>query len=303
MPLPPDDPRHGERRGYLAGCREDCCRAASNEYMADYSSDPEWRARQAKFNKVSRHHRHQLARQGIDHSMRPAQPVRDHVQALLDIGWTATALAAVHGGVSHGAISQLMRVGNETVQHKTSTLLDLPYTLNVPDRVPDGLKVPLLGVQRRFQALLALGWTNADMAAEGGSSVRLNLSAHRHISARNWRRANNVYLKLSSTPGPSDRTRNQARRLGYAAPAAWDNIDDPAERPSGLVTSARKPPAGFDESRVQRRMLGDRSVKLHKGEPVEVVRRMLAEGLSLNEIRRRTGLKPERYTASDGRAA
>lgn len=54
-------------------------------------------------------------------------------------------------------------------------------------------------------------------------------------------------------------------------------------------------PAGYDEARVQRRILGDRSIRLHKGEAEEVVRRLLAKDWSANQIRRHTGLQPDRY--------
>lgn len=34
-PIAPDDPRHGIYAGYLAGCREDCCRKAELTYQAE----------------------------------------------------------------------------------------------------------------------------------------------------------------------------------------------------------------------------------------------------------------------------
>ncbi len=34
----PDDPRHGRHSGYMAGCKEECCRAASR------ASKARWRA-------------------------------------------------------------------------------------------------------------------------------------------------------------------------------------------------------------------------------------------------------------------
>jgi hypothetical protein len=296
--LDPTDPRHGERRGYLAGCREACCREATTDYMAEYSADPAWRVRQAKFNKASRHRRHKLRELGVDRSMHPAAPVREHVQALLDLGWTATAIAAVHGGISHGAVSQLMRVGNETVQYKTWKLLEVPLTLRVPPEVPDAAMVPKLGAERRVQALLALGWSHELQREHAGvTKMRANLY-HDQINAGKWRRVDDVYRQLSGKAGPSRKTRTRAVNLGYAPPLAWEDIDDPNEKPRAAKVAREDM---FDETAVLRRMAGDKIdgdwVPLHSvAESVEVVRRLHHEhGLSYQEIHRRTGLNADRY--------
>lgn len=76
----------------------------------------------------------------------------------------------------------------------------------------------------------------------------------------------------------------------------WRGVveNEPHPDAPGGVTAAEQP-SNYDEARIRRRMLGDRSIHLHKGEPAEVVRRLLEKRWTANEIRRRTGIKPERY--------
>lgn len=44
-PLLPTDPRHGIYAGYIAGCREECCRAANRARQAWVKQNPQPRLR------------------------------------------------------------------------------------------------------------------------------------------------------------------------------------------------------------------------------------------------------------------
>lgn len=102
------------------------------------------------------------------------------------------------------------------------------------------LKVPTLGSQRRIQALRALGWSLAEIAREGGwvsghAAFKYALTAET-ITRTSADRIAAVYDRLSMTPatGPcATRVRNHAARSGWPPPLAWDDPDDPDERPQG----------------------------------------------------------------------
>lgn len=69
--MTPEDPRHGENRGYVAGCREQCCRQAHMVWMKRY-------------------------RMG-GARMVPALPTHRRIQALAAIGWSTGIQARMLG--------------------------------------------------------------------------------------------------------------------------------------------------------------------------------------------------------------
>lgn len=69
--MTPTDPRHGQPRGYYAGCREECCRQAINRYQK------ETRLRMAR---------------GVTRKV-PALGAQRRIQALMALGWTSTDIA------------------------------------------------------------------------------------------------------------------------------------------------------------------------------------------------------------------
>jgi len=165
----------------------------------------------------------------------------------------------------------------------------------------DRFRVDPTGTRRRIRALIRMGWRYSDMdqwlGYRSANTHNLNRSDTQLVHIDTAEAVKRMYDALSMHVGPSARNRAIATRKGWPSPLAWDDdaIDDPAAQPVGMIQ--RYEPSGFDESRVQRRIAGDRTVRLHKGESVEVVRRMLADGWTQNGIRRHTGLKPDRYMA------
>lgn len=293
--MSPDDQRHGSRAGYLAGCHDTCCRLPHLEYLKQRRA-----LRREQYNRAQkdgRIRRERLQQTGVTTFVYPAEPVREHVQRLRDLGWSTSAIAAMHGNISDDGIAQLLRKNPRTVESKTNELLRLPYSLAVPDSVPDSAWVPSLGAARRQQALLALGWTHAAIRAAMedlcGVSVRGYFAGQ--VNARRWRIFDSVYHTLGRSVGPSDRTRERARALGYVTPAGWDNIDDPDAKPIGIGRIRRPRKTEVDEMVVVRCIAGDRTVQLTKAERGEVARRLLAAGWSHARIEEHTGLKAERY--------
>lgn len=90
-----------------------------------------------------------------------------------------------------------------------------------------------LGARRRLQALAVMGWHLDELGTRYGippavlsrirSGQACDVYAARHLTIRA------AYDELSGIRGPSTMGATRARNLGWAAPAAWDDPDDPAE--------------------------------------------------------------------------
>ena len=90
--------------------------------------------------------------------------------------------------------------------------------------------VPRVGVVRRVQALMAMGWSHHELGQAGvPNTARLLTGTGNLVTIQRWREISELYDRLSMTPGPSPQTRGWAKTLGYAPPLAWDEdtIDDP----------------------------------------------------------------------------
>jgi len=114
-----------------------------------------------------------------------------------------------------------------------------------------GTTVSSLGARRRVQALCALGYTLADLATISGTSLsRFSQVARGHnptVYLDTDARIRALYDRLSGQPPRPTWVTARARRLaiakGWAPPLAWDNIDNPDERPQGVRTTHREDPA------------------------------------------------------------
>ena len=165
-------------------------------------------------------------------------------------------------------------------------------------------KVDCTGLRRRIQALNDLGWSNYAIAARAGvgrEQIRQWCMRPR-VYRTSYEKVSKVYDELSMTLPPErtrfermdvTRTRNRARRLGFAPPLAWDNIDDPNERPK--FGNRQKSRDEVDEAVVERFLSGEYDLRTNIAERREIARRWAAAGRSLAELERLTGWKPERY--------
>lgn len=98
--------------------------------------------------------------------------------------------------------------------------------------------IPAIGVVRRVEALAVLGWSGRDVAARAGvSRAHLQQTRAGHFAtvlASTHQKIDTVYRELMWTicdTNGSKWTRALAAKAGYAPPAAWDDIDNPRERP------------------------------------------------------------------------
>lgn len=271
----PDDPRHGTYAGAKAHQKArvpmcpDCTRASTREY------------------KRMKHR--------IRNGVRNRIPIGQEAWNLL-VGIPAPELARITG----------LRVG-------------LIYTLRMGDAESNVLRstrdtllkargrsyVTPIGLQRRLQALGILGYSMQQISAGTGLDLdgitrlrrRENVThCHPHMYKPILAFYDAHHMKPEPASRKSSRVANYARAMGWASPMAWENIDDPGEKPKGIPGS--RGGNTVDEAAVLRRMQGDRTVRLSHAERCELVRQWRRSGRTLKEMSRITGInKPERYAA------
>lgn len=170
------------------------------------------------------------------------------------------------------------------------------------DRLRGGRAIPALGYQRRIKALMALGWSYQALADAAGwahrNHVRRVVEGQKGKPTRYLERATastigEVFERLCMTvpQGPyAKRTRMLAARKGYLPPLAWDDIDDPNERPAKVYSHAKRVDRDHvDPIVIERVLAGDRQPMTTK-ERREVVARARALGWSEETIYARTGI-------------
>lgn len=216
---------HGTKARYNRGCRCGACSGANRESQAQ-------RARLTAYGRWQPY---------VD-----ATPAREHLRMLMGagIGWKR---AAVLAGISYGTVTNILygasgrppaaRVRPETEQAILSVKAGL-------DALDDLAVTDATGTRRRVQALAAVGWPQAALAARLGTT-KGNLSATvngTRVRAGTARAVRGLYEELWDAPPPqgtrwertaSTSARHRAERQGWAPPLAWnDDIDDPAASPA-----------------------------------------------------------------------
>ena len=224
-PKPCNHPRanhqHGTRACYVHDhCRCYPCGAANNNYAAD-------------LNRQTAYGRSNL----VD-----AEPVRRHVRELgaRGMGWKQVAQRAQ---MSSGAMSKLLwgkrrpdgtRTPTQRVQAETAQRI-----LAVQLELADHALIDSTGTVRRIRALIAIGWTQAHLAARLGVTPQnfwFASGARPQVTAVTARAVRALYDELSMTPAPdgpgASRARQYAAARRWVPPLAWDDdrIDDPAAR-------------------------------------------------------------------------
>lgn len=107
------------------------------------------------------------------------------------------------------------------------------------------LTVPSLGFRRRVEALMCMGWSQAYLAERldmvNQQAVSAKCFRHKRIKRALHERMCELYdeLHMKSSDGPkANWLKMYAAGRGYAPPLAWDDIDDPNERPKGVLREA-----------------------------------------------------------------
>lgn len=103
--------------------------------------------------------------------------------------------------------------------------------------------VPAIGVVRRIQGLMAMGFTGEFLAGELG--VPQNLLGYWYRKAKvvhvsTHERVDALFRRLDAKVGPSKLSLERARRKGWPTTFAWDvdTIDKPGAQPVGVRKTA-----------------------------------------------------------------
>lgn len=97
------------------------------------------------------------------------------------------------------------------------------------------LKVDATGTRRRIHALMALGHNSKTIAEACGwttGEAVLEVSRRSWVQVKTAKTLAAAFEELGMVVGASAETRRRAQRQGWLPPLAWDNIDDPDEKPS-----------------------------------------------------------------------
>lgn len=163
--------------------------------------------------------------------------------------------------------------------------------LAVKSQAPVGPYVDAFATQRRIQALVAMGWSMSVLGARLGISrhgVAAVLTRPR-IRETSAARIASLFDELAMKPGPSEMARSRSRARGWVTAMAWEDIDDPADRPHDGSECDGAERAGDGVVLAFQGVVAD----LTPEERREVVSTLAAQGLSDAVIGRRTGVSAQ----------
>ncbi|WP_229686350.1 hypothetical protein [Longimycelium tulufanense] len=182
--------------------------------------------------------------------------MRQHVQALYRLGWSAIHIAKAANTTESHVIKILEGKPRHTRKETARAILALPLVPGAAERQHHNP----VGTVRRLHALMRVGWSAHTIAQRCGSTLATIRGASRGIvSYRTASLVAQVYEELSGTPGDNPNTAKTARVLGYPSPMAWDDdtIDDPKAKPRGIANKpAPKPHSYVDGCVVSRLIMG-----------------------------------------------
>jgi hypothetical protein len=167
---------------------------------------------------------------GISRIVDSTQAV-EWLRYMLATGTTIHAMSRDMGYTDPNALRALLRRKriHRTTHDRIMALRPAPYDS------PKTAWVPAVGTIRRIHALAAIGWPAVEVIKRTG----INQSTISDISTKrvSWVHAatalavRRVFEELSSTNGGDVRSMTKAKKLRWAPPAAWDDIDNPLEKP------------------------------------------------------------------------
>lgn len=209
-----------------------------------------------------------------------AEPIRRHLASLIDSGM-AVAEIERRSGYNRVGVRHIIRGDYTRVSVKTAARLALVEPVPIEQHVVG--HVDPTGTRRRIQALVACGWTLAEIERHTGVRRRTLSRALTHDIFAATRTAVAVaYEALWDQPTPAETARDRqnrgrslakARIEGWLPPLAWD--DDTIDRPDAKPYRGRRD--GWPE-------LGE-------------VQWLLDSGESTHQIARRMGCKSPEYLA------
>lgn len=201
--------------------------------------DRPWRSRRL----CDLHYMRQWTRQHAygtwESSLTDAQPARDHITALQAAGVSWKRLHEL-SGVPLSSIARIVIGRTERGEGPAKQISRECEAKILAVTVPSvwwvkaaGSRVgDQTGTTRRLRALVAIGWSQSELARRLGWSAAnagTLFAGERQVQARTARAVAALYDELSMTPGGSSRAVNRAARLGWWKPLDWD--DDELDNP------------------------------------------------------------------------
>lgn len=167
--------------------------------------------------------------------MVPAYQATEHMRRLTGMGVSVAAIARA-AGLSQSAAHNVWHGKRGTIHRNThNQIMGVSYETAEPE---DGYR-PAIGLTRKVQHLFFMGWTGADIArrvgVEQGHIYRIAEGANRTVDKGMYDRTAAVYRQLCHTDGGSVRAKNTAARNGWVSIYAYDNPDDPRDKPKGVA--------------------------------------------------------------------
>lgn len=160
------------------------------------------------------------------------QAVATHVRALLDGGWTRVQIADT-AQVGRKTIWNVLNSSLATVQTATAQAL-----LALDPKAAPGFR-PAVGATRRVRALCAMGWPLWWTARQAGLSETglrdISSGRTKSVSVARFDALDRVYRAYAMRPGPSESAKKTARAKQWVTAAAWNDIDDPNDKPHSVV--------------------------------------------------------------------
>lgn len=272
--MSPDDPRHGHRAGYIAGCRDECCSVPHSRYQ--------------------KRSRLRLLEEGSQIISSAKTMRRVAWWADRGVGINALCLSA---GLGYGTLAEHM-AGERDVCLRTTERAIHAVTW---DMLPPSTLVYSGMTQRRLYSLMASGHTLEWISNE----VTTGLS-----TGGRWRKQQRMYLSLARavaevartapTDGPSLMSAAKVRRRGHLPLAAWEDPGTPAEPRDW---QPERPECDVVDEIVVERLLSGRHIHSNNTEKLEAMRRWLASGRSELSLCRMHGWRQGRYVVRQDGAA
>lgn len=267
----------------------------------------------SKANSAAETGRERQKAYGRYHKYVNAEHVRAHLRELGDYGIGLRQVARL-SGVSTDTLSKITRRDGSRTRMLRSTAEKIYDVEAIPANLGAGQKdherTPL--ARTHLRALVALGWSQSKLATRLGmlptnlgpvigtstSGGPRRAEGLRTLSRGTVDKIEALFDELCMTPPPetnqreriaASRARRYAADHGWLPPLALDDL------PGDDLVDVPCPGEDVDEVAIQRRMSGDRTVRLSKAERIELARRWEAAGRPLAEMERVTGINTHRY--------
>lgn len=161
------------------------------------------------------------------------ETVAAHVTTLLKAGWDRQEIADA-ANISRKTVFNVLNSSAAIVQLGTAEAL-----LRLRPEAAPSPRCPALGAARRVRALSAMGWPlwwQAERIGISDAGLRDVCSGRtKTVSPERFDAVDRVYRIYAMRIGPSDAARKTARAKQWATAAAWNDIDDPKDRPHSVI--------------------------------------------------------------------